>query len=224
MRCLPIVMLAALLLPGCTYTPAVDLTPSQYMSIMNPKPLPDSPLERPVGAVLDPAYPRPGYTYASGEPDGPHGVQVFYVTADGDSFLWYPGNRRVVHGEYRLIGNAPEGLLPKRGRVDGIKFKYQPNSYNPVTGRRGGTWDRRDRMEGARSVISYARGDIFDLSSGSVPYPRLKCDLPAPMEIRPSLFTTYCETPGQDRAPDAARPAGSGDPARFPARLRETRI
>ena len=191
--------LSAMVVSACALTPPVDLTPAQYMAIMDPDPLPFDPLVVADRYRMDPAYPRPGYTYASGQPKRPgrrgHGIQVEYFSPDGEVFLWYPGNDAAVYGQYRVYGNAPEGQLPDSPyRVDGLKFKYQSNSYNPVTNQGGGQWERRDREFSAKDVISYAKGDIFDLSSGTVPYRRRACDLPTPMKAKPILFKEFCIT------------------------------
>lgn len=194
-----LVAVLVLLVSGCAPTKEVDLSPSQYMAIMKPNPLPVSPREMLYDIGIDQAYPRPGYTYAIWAANDQGAVDVFYASVTGDAFFWYPGDEQVVFGEYRLSGKAPEGALPHRRNVDGLKFKYQSNSYNPATGKGGGSWEKLDRKREIYRVISYIKGDVFNLASGEVPYKRVKCDLPAPMEVRLNLQSLYCETPGVDR-------------------------
>ncbi len=172
--------LALFLLVGAC-TPAQEISPSQYISIMRPAALHADPSKEFLGFPVDIAAPRPGYTYAFGLGPGPHGIQVEYFSEDGQAFLWYPGNDRAVTGFYKYRGHAPRGQIPKPSRVDWILFKYQANSWNPVTRQPGGDWELRNREHLAESVISYAKGDIFNLSSGRVPYRRDKFDLPEPL-------------------------------------------
>lgn len=91
-----------------------------------------------------------------------HGTQVYYLSPTGQSYLWYPGNTRVVAGTWvaEPNSNAPQYSV--------ICFAYQ-NSYNPVT-----------RISGGRSCMTAAgfdkitrestTGDLFNLSSGRIPH------------------------------------------------------
>ena len=129
---------------------------------------------------VDPLVPRPGYTYAF--EDFAHGVQVEYFSTDGRAFLWYPGNFRVVPGEYRYrVAFYEDG----EARVSRLAFRYPSRSYNPVTGRRGGSWSERNQSSLANRVVSYVEGDVFDLSSGRVPFRLGECQLPEPMIYMP---------------------------------------
>ncbi|WP_417607666.1 hypothetical protein [Primorskyibacter flagellatus] len=60
-----------------------------------------------------------------------HGTQIEYLAANGETFLWYPGNNRGVSGRWKLQ-IASYGLE--------ICFLYGEGSYNPVTRERGGSW------------------------------------------------------------------------------------
>ena len=67
-----------------------------------------------------------GYTnmsYSAG-----HGSQVEYLSPKGTAWLWYPGNSQIVVGKWKRSGAS-------------ICFAYGQNTYNPVTGRRGGDWE-----------------------------------------------------------------------------------
>jgi len=117
---------------------------------------------------VDPDYPRAGMTYASS--DFFHGLQVEYFSPDGKVYLWYPGNVRSVVGEWTAEKND-------------LCFRYQPNSYNPVTGQRGGAWECRNRAREKIALVSKADGDPFQLKSGRVPAHDLRtCRLPGGMK------------------------------------------
>ena len=90
---------------------------------------------------------------------GPHGPQVSFTSSAGFVYLWYPGNKRSLKGEWKT---ESEG---KR-----ICYKYGTNTYNPLTKKSGGKWNctpyNYHRVLG-KAVCS---GDPFSLSSGSIPY------------------------------------------------------
>lgn len=62
-----------------------------------------------------------------------HGTQIEYLAADGRSYLWYPGNHVIVPGYWKTkkdwAGNT---------QICGL---YGGDTYNPVTGERGGNWE-----------------------------------------------------------------------------------
>ncbi|MFC3637092.1 hypothetical protein ACFONL_06800 [Camelimonas fluminis] len=71
---------------------------------------------------------------------GGHGVQVSYATPDGRIYLWYPGNREVLAGRWRIV----ESNAVVRTRTSAYEFPqtrvcfdYGMNSYNPVTRKSG---------------------------------------------------------------------------------------
>lgn len=177
------IALLTLGLSGCElfYTPRQHLAPARYMAIMDPPPLPQN-TACVTTKETDPFMPRPDFTYAT--LTGAHGVQIEYFSSDGRVFLWYPGNRGVVTGLYRVIGHAVPGGTPRPDQIRFMEFNYQANSYNPVTGEAGGKWELARLSELRERTVSYAKGDIFDLSSGAVPYRRDKYDMPAPMKHR----------------------------------------
>lgn len=118
--------------------------------------------------TVDRDFPRAGMTYATHDPF--HGVQVEYFAPGGRAHLWYPGNTRTVTGEWAVRGND-------------LCFRYQANSYNPVTGQQGGEWDCRNRARAAQTVVSMDQGDPFALASGRVPAHNLRsCRLPGEMK------------------------------------------
>lgn len=91
-----------------------------------------------------------------------HGTQVEYTAADGKAYLWYPGNRRVVTGEWKTITD-------KQGSGQ-ICFRYPSSSYNPATGQPGGTWSCTRAADYIWGEEEYTRGDPFNLDSGTMPF------------------------------------------------------
>lgn len=61
-----------------------------------------------------------------------HGTQIEYHSADGQTWLVYPGNMRAVRGRWEIRGPAGN---PR------ICYLYGPNTYNPVLDRPGGRWN-----------------------------------------------------------------------------------
>lgn len=115
--------------------------------------------------------------------DSGHGTQVEYMSADGHAFLWYPGNRSVVPGEWHIrIGSEAWGpgdesrneLGPnafiQRHRAFPFEstlylcFRYGRNTYNPVMNMRGGNWECAISEPLSHwEEITYA-GDLFGLA------------------------------------------------------------
>lgn len=87
-----------------------------------------------------------------------HGTKVEYHAADGRSFLWYPGNRSVVVGQWDVRADQNGRIL--------LCYKYGNNTYNPVTQRRGGQWNcSRSDLQVSELLI----GNPFGLKAGPVP-------------------------------------------------------
>ena len=83
--------------------------------------------------------------------DPGHGTQVEYYDAKGSTYLWYPGNRRIVRGKWKTEGSN-------------ICFAYQGSSYNPVTGHSGGGFECMPASLHEQGVVDRAKGDVFGLS------------------------------------------------------------
>lgn len=107
-----------------------------------------------------------------------HGTQVEYATADGRVFLWYPGNRDVISGRWRVEeigpvlvrheGKAADAGKPKK--LAKICFQYASNSYNPVTRQRGGSWSCTLYGSLKASTRESRSGDVFNLANGRIPF------------------------------------------------------
>ncbi|WP_437727555.1 SEC-C domain-containing protein [Sorangium sp. So ce861] len=96
-----------------------------------------------------------GKTILSYEPS--HGNQITYYDRNGRWYLWYPGNRGVVVGEWRV-----EGQLYWQRSIT--------NSYNPVTKEYGGKWQSRPLQVKTKTFVDSAPGDVFGLATGRLPY------------------------------------------------------
>lgn len=94
--------------------------------------------------------------------DPSHGTQVEYYDAQNRSYLWYPGNTRIVTGDWKIEVDA--------NQQNRICHRYQTNSYNPVTGVRGGNWECTNLAFQQSSIQTRLAGDPFGLASGAVPY------------------------------------------------------
>lgn len=80
-----------------------------------------------------------------------HGMQIEYLAADGASWLWYPGNTKVLPGEWKTEGSD-------------ICFRYGKNTYNPVTRHKGGGWECSSLKNYNSTLVSSTKGDIFGLT------------------------------------------------------------
>lgn len=117
-------------------------------------------------------YPSANRTYLSVSQE--HGVQIFFLDYE-NSWLWYPGNTRVVNGSWRIQG----------GRQSLICWTPEENTYNPVTNQFGNAEACEVLADSASRVRQSLPGDLFDLRSGDIPFRRAKCDVPAPFEDLP---------------------------------------
>ena len=94
-----------------------------------------------------------------------HGTQIEYVATDGRAYLWYPGNSRAVPSLWEV---QHRGLFTSSfHRICG---KYPTRSYNPVTREYGGYWQCDSINAWAKRIPETREGDIFNLSSGKVPW------------------------------------------------------
>jgi len=106
--------------------------------------------------------------------DAGHGTQIEYTSADGKTYLWYPGNTRIVPGRYKIDNmTLPLDSRPNSPMVSlaAMCFRYGANSHNPATGRKGGDWECLPLSIYADRRREVRKGDIFGLSGRqSVPF------------------------------------------------------
>lgn len=85
-----------------------------------------------------------------------HGTQVTYFSGDGDVYLWYPENAKVLRGQWNF--RPAEGV-----GMSEMCFRYGANSFNPVTRRSGGDWQCADYRKTALWEVEVRDGDVFRL-------------------------------------------------------------
>jgi hypothetical protein len=97
-----------------------------------------------------------------------HGTQVSFTAPDGKVFLWYPGNRVVLSGQWevRLRAISSRSTLSIYAE---ICFRYGTNTFNPVTGTAGNTWGCMPADLLASLTTDSADGDLFNLHQRPVP-------------------------------------------------------
>lgn len=83
-----------------------------------------------------------------------HGTQVEYMAPNGYSYLWYPKNKAIVPGKWKV-----ELMY---GRVH-ICYKYPSNSYNALTLQWGGKWHCDDADRSLDDNLERIKGDPFGL-------------------------------------------------------------
>ena len=99
--------------------------------------------------TLAAAAPPAGTTQMTFSPG--HDTQVEYLAKGGGAWLWYPGNTRILAGEWKTDG--PD-----------ICFRYGGNTYNPVTKHRGGGWECTRLKVHSSVVVEQKKGDVFGLT------------------------------------------------------------
>lgn len=112
--------------------------------------------------------------------DKSHGNQIEYLAENGRMYLWYPNNRRVVQGAWKVqpgktCGPDSEGYLRcTSSRKPDLCFKYPSKTRNPVTGQTGGSWECLPWQYHRKALVGMKSGDVFNLAlSRKVPF-RLK--------------------------------------------------
>lgn len=88
--------------------------------------------------------------------DEGRGNQVEYKAADGTVWLWYPGNGRVLSGNWRT-----EPLSAAGGTR--LCFRYNSMGLNPVTGVIGIEWECTDGADYVRGLREIETGDTLGL-------------------------------------------------------------
>ncbi|ATF17918.1 hypothetical protein PhaeoP128_01276 [Phaeobacter gallaeciensis] len=103
-------------------------------------------------------YPSSGVTYLHW--DKGHGYQVTYYS-EKHVWLWHPGNRATLRGDWVQEFVAGEYYLC---------FTYPHSSYNPVTRVVGGQKECQLQTVLGGALEGALAGDVYNLSSGIVPY------------------------------------------------------
>ncbi|MFY8113052.1 MAG: hypothetical protein ACOVOC_02505 [Rhabdaerophilum sp.] len=82
-----------------------------------------------------------------------HGPQVSYRAADGRIWLWYPGNKEILAGEWKVLASGPEC------------YRYGENTHNPLTGVTGSKWECTIMIPGIGPYMQERSGDVFKLAN-----------------------------------------------------------
>lgn len=102
--------------------------------------------------------------------DAGHGTQINYTSADGRSFLWYPGNNVILPGAWK-VERRPGTVWGTRQDIVHVCYRYGPNTYNPVTGSQGTSWECSYAALSLHRVRESATGDVLGLARRSaVPF------------------------------------------------------
>jgi len=86
-----------------------------------------------------------------------HGTQVEYMAPNGYSYLWYPKNKAIVPGKWKVE------VMYRRVH---ICYKYPSNSYNALTLQWGGKWHCADADGSLDDNLERIKGDPFGLRTG----------------------------------------------------------
>lgn len=109
-----------------------------------------------------------------------HGTQVEYIAANGDSFLWYPGNDAILRGSFAVlwenasaeIDDPQEGHYRGQVKLNYVCFRYAANTYNPVSGHRGGGFECGTYARQRETVKETRKGDVLGLATRDLaPFP-----------------------------------------------------
>ena len=95
--------------------------------------------------------------------DRQHGTQVRYFADNGRTFLWYPGNNRIVAADWRVQSQDRDGFA--------LCFKHGTQTFAPVSGSSGRVWKCSGSVAQALAMTDeIVAGDPFNLSNGAVPF------------------------------------------------------
>lgn len=84
---------------------------------------------------------------------GAHGPQVSYRSQDGRIWLWYPGNKEILAGEWKVLASGPEC------------YRYGANTHNPLTGVSGSHWECTIMTPRVGPNMQERSGDVFKLAN-----------------------------------------------------------
>lgn len=102
--------------------------------------------------------------------DAGHGTQINYTSADGRSFLWYPGNSVILPGAWK-VERYGGWIWGTRQDIVHVCYRYGPNTFNPVTGSQGAEWNCSHAALSLRRTRESAAGDVLGLARRSnVPF------------------------------------------------------
>ncbi|WP_306031073.1 hypothetical protein [Stappia sp. MMSF_3263] len=94
-----------------------------------------------------------------------HGTQISYTSADGRSWLWYPGNPRILQGRWKL-DDSKDYLQ--------VCYNYGPGTRNPMMKDAPSGFQCGNFVNQQVFALDTKRGDVFGLATAKVlkPLPR----------------------------------------------------
>ncbi|TBW37051.1 hypothetical protein EYW49_12950 [Siculibacillus lacustris] len=102
-----------------------------------------------------------------------HGNQIEYATPGGRVFLWYPGNRVILPGHWKVVHEPirvpTQGIDCRAPKLVQLCFQYGAETYNPVTGSRGLAWECQPFELFRKTRVEVVRGDPLGLASMKQP-------------------------------------------------------
>ena len=112
---------------------------------------------------------------------GRSGRMVEYTMADGRAFLWAPGARDVLVGQWKIEPasrpakvhvRTEKGVDLREMPISNLCLRYQSSATSPAAGIASGGWSCRLFTEAAKTRLESRGGDIFRLAErAAVPYP-----------------------------------------------------
>jgi len=97
-----------------------------------------------------------------------HGVFIEHTSKDGRVYMWYPRNKRIVHGTWGLRDfQGPKLCYKYLNSVHGITGEFEPNECIPPA----------QKLVGAE-ILDSRSGDPFGLAAGAIPYQKTALDVP----------------------------------------------
>lgn len=88
-----------------------------------------------------------------------HGTQISYTSADGRSWLWYPGNPRILEGRWKL--DDSKNYLQ-------VCYDYGPGTRNPLMKDAGNGFQCGSFNNQSVFILDTKRGDVFGLMNAKV--------------------------------------------------------
>ncbi|WP_166415770.1 hypothetical protein [Cochlodiniinecator piscidefendens] len=114
-----------------------------------------------------------------------HGTQYEYHAPDGTTYLWYPGNRSIVMGQWKVERT--------RDGDNTLCYLYGSSSFNPVTRQYGGNWECRKITSLDVAGDETIKGDPFSLETGNIPFVMEGTSYYSPSEVMEFLGKSISE-------------------------------
>lgn len=109
------------------------------------------------------------------------GLMVEYTMADGRAYLWAPGAREVIAGQWKLEPTArpamvhvrtDKGVEVREMPISNLCLRYQPTASSPAGALVSGQWACRLYTDAVKARLETRRGDPFRLAErAAAPYP-----------------------------------------------------